>query len=507
MTVVADLALAELQSQLSGVPAGMTPDEARIAWWLAARLFDRRSDLQLSRWYYDGMQPPTNLGISTPPELASLRAVMGWCQSGVDAIDERLSVNGFRLPNSTAADESLWQIWQANNLDAESPLVHLDSLIYGSAYVVVGPGDSKDAPPVITCESPIDMIAVVDTRRRRTSAAYQTYIDTDPTSETYARQRAALYLPNATIHLVQGSRGWQVADRDDHNLGVVPVVAFLNRQSTHRREGLSEITDAWRNTVDRACRTTVAMEIAREFYAIPQRYILGIVEGAFQDASGNLANVWEIIQGKMLALEANEDGTLPQVGTFATGDPSNFTKLLDFDVRTMAGLMGLAPHYLGIFNEGNPASADAIRLSDFRLKTRADRKALAFGDCWEQVMRLAVMVETNTSQLSPEMLAMETDWAPTGIPTPAADTDAMTKQVQSELVPAESDVVLSKLGYSAVERARIASDRQRAQGRADLRAMVEAAKAQQAAAQQPPTQQPGAQPAEQVPNGNSSASS
>ncbi|MET7752318.1 phage portal protein [Micromonospora sp. NPDC005367] len=481
-----------------GIPEAATdlkPDETLIAQRLGSRLFERQGELDLSRHYYDGMQPVTNLGISTPPELRKLRAIFGWCQSGVNAIDERLTVNGFRLPNSPAVDESLWDIWQANNLDADAPLVHLDSLIYGSAYVIVGPGD--DGYPLITAESPRNMIAVTDTRKRKTKAAYQTYLDTDPTSETYGRQLATLYTLNATVHMVdQGAKGWTVIDRDDHGFGEVPVVPFLNRQSTGTRHGRSEITDAWRNTVDRACRTAVAMEIAREYYAIPQRYILGAVESAFQKADGTGANVWEVLQGMILALEADKNGNLPQVGTFATGDPSNFTKLLDLDVHMMAGLTGLPPHYLGIYSEGNPSSADAIRLSDFRLEKAADRKSVIFGDCWERVMRLAVRVDTNGAEVSDDMRKMETDWAPRGIPTPAATTDSVTKQVAAEILPADSDVTLTKLGYTATERARIAADRQRAQGRADLLALVNDARARQAAQnqQQPSEAQPGQNP-------------
>lgn len=471
---ITDPILTDLPMAAPVATIGLSDDEALLAQRLASRLSERQGELSLSYRYWEGMQPVTNLGISTPPELRNLRAIFGWCQSGVNAIDERLTVNGFRLPNSPAADEPLWDIWQANNLDADAPLVHLDSLIYGSAYVIVGPGD--DGYPLITAESPRNMIAVTDTRTRKTKTAYQTYRDTDPTSETYGGQLATLYTLNATIHMVaDGANGWAVIERDDHGYNEVPVVPFANRQSTGTRHGLSEITPAWRNTVDRACRTAVAMEVAREFYAIPQRYILGAVESAFQNADGTDVNVWDVIQGAILALEADKNGNLPQVGTFATGDPANFTKLLDLDVHTMAGLTGLPPHYLGIYSEGNPSSADAIRLSDFRLEKTADRKSVIFGDGWERVMRLAVRIDSNGAEVPEEMRRLETDWAPRGIPTPAATTDSISKQVAAEILPADSDVTLTKLGYTAVERARIAADRNRAKGRADLRAIMAAA--------------------------------
>lgn len=465
--------------------AEISDDEARVAQWCAARLFDRRGGLILSGLYFDGLQDVTTLGIAIPPELSKLRAVLGWPGTGVEAVAERLSPQGFRMPSSVETDDELWDIWQANNLVEESGLAHLDALIYGTSYVVVGPR-AGGGQPVITIESPMDMTAVWDPRQRRTTTAFQTYLDTDPTSEFYGHQRAALYLPNATIHLVRGEKGWTVIDRDDHRMDVVPVVPMANRERTADRVGRSEINHAWRNTVDRASRNMVAMEVAREFFAAPQRYILGATESAFQKADGTAKSAWETYVGRILALEPDERGNLPTVGEFNPGNPEAFTKLYDVDVRIMAGLMGVAPQYLGIYSDGNPASADAIRMADFHLKTKADKKAVTFGSRWEQVLRIALLVRDGG--LPPDAHRMQTDWGPTGIPTPAADTDAVVKQIAQGMVPAESDVALERVGYSAVERSRIQIEQAAARAAADRAARVENARlrAQQQTAQQMP---------------------
>lgn len=459
--------------------AGLSEDEGKVASWLAARLFDRRAELILSGLYYEGVQAVTSLGIMIPPELEGLRAILGWAQTGIDAVDERLCVQGFRLPSSTDTDDDLWDIWQANNLVEEHGLAHLDAMIYHGSHVVVGPREGG-GQPVITIESPLDMITVWDPRRREGTSALQTYLEIDPVSEHYGRQRATLYLTAATIHLVRGDRGWEVIDRDDHQLGVLPVVPMTNRERIRDRDGRSEIAPAWRNTIDRACRNMIGMEIGREFFAAPPRYILGASEKAFQGVDGSAKSAWETYIGRVLALETDERGNLPQVGQFPAGNPEAFTKLYDVDVRVMAGLTGLPPSYLGIYSDGNPASADAIRMSDFRLKTKADRKATAFGGRWERVMRLAWLIRDG--KLPPDAHRMETDWAPTGIPTPAADTDAIAKQIGAGMVPAESDVALERTGYSAVERARIGAERRRARGRAELTAMINAATRRPAAA-------------------------
>lgn len=438
--------------------SGLSDDENRVLQWLAQRLNGVRGELLLSNSYYEGLQQVTNLGISMPPELDGLRAVLGWPQSGVDALDERLDLQGFRLPGITTADADLWAIWEENNLSAESKLVHLDSLIYGAAYALVGTDDDGDV--TITAESPINLVAFYDTYARKTTCAYQAYVEVDPLSPLYSRQRAVLYLPGSTIHVVSDGSRWELVERDDHKLGMVPVVPFLNRQRTGVREGQSEITAAWRNTVDRASRSMVAMEGIREFFGAPKMLVLGATESAFQNNDGSTKTAWETYLGRVLALEATPEGDIPKVERFAGEDPGAIIKLIDHERHHMAGLTGLPPQYLGIFSDGNPASADAIRMSDYRLQKKADRKAVQFGDCWEQVMRLAVLVRDG--ELPDQMNRLESDWAPTGIPTPAADVDATTKLNAAGVLPPTSDVQLTRLGYTANERDRIRIERDKA---------------------------------------------
>jgi hypothetical protein len=51
-------------------------------------------------------------------------------------------------------------------------------------------------------------------------------------------------------------------------------------------KGVSEITAAIMNTTDSACRSLLGMEIAREFYSVPHRFVLGVNEGHFIERAG-----------------------------------------------------------------------------------------------------------------------------------------------------------------------------------------------------------------------------
>lgn len=43
-----------------------------------------------------------------------------WPQLIVDALEERLDVEGFRLPDADTGDDDLWRVWAENNGDEQS---------------------------------------------------------------------------------------------------------------------------------------------------------------------------------------------------------------------------------------------------------------------------------------------------------------------------------------------------------------------------------------------------
>lgn len=427
-----------------------------------AELVAARFQLELRDHYYNGEQVIQDLKISIPPQLRGLHTVIGWPQIGVDALEQRLDIETWRYAGEPDASIELEEVVQANDLLTESQLAHLDSFIYGRSYGVVGSGEDDDAEPVITVESPLDMTIDWDARLRAVRSGLRLYKEGD-------KQAAVLYLPDQTIYVQESdSGGWEVTDRDEHGLGLPPVVRLANRQRAAQRVGRSELTAAVMSVTDAACRTLLGMEVAREFYGAPQRYILGASESAFQDAEGNPKSAWETYIGRVLALERDEDGEIPQVGTFAAYDPSAYTKIVDLYARIMATQLGLPPHYLG-YTTDNPASADAIRSTEAQLVKRAERKQTLFNTPWSDLLRLALLIKTG--RIPDRARRIETVWRNPATPTMAAQTDAAVKLVQAGIIPADSEVALEMVGLSEAQRQRVRADRRRSQARTALAAI------------------------------------
>lgn len=457
MTSAAPLSIPALPS------LSLTEDERRTWNALRRKLAQDTPHLETANRYYEAQQGMTTLGISMPPELEGLRTVLGWPRLAVDAPHERLGVVGFRYPDALDADSDMQEIWQRSNLDADAPLAHLDALIFRRGFVVAGMGE--DGFPLITVESPLHMTAMWDARRRHTGPALQFYRDEADD------QFAALYLPDQTITLAHTSgRGWTIEGRDQHNQGWVPVMVMANRARTHDRAGTSEITPEVRSITDAACRTLLDLEISREFYAAPQRYILGATEEAFQDSQGNPKSAWETYRGRVLALERDEEGNVPQVGSFAAYDPGVYSRVIDTYAEIMASITGLPAAYLGKTTD-QPASADAIRMSTDRLVQKVRLKQNAFEHAWEGAMRMAMAFRDGT--IPDAAMRIETIWRNPEVPTPAATTDAIQKQIASGYMPPRSDVAGEVLGYTPNQRARIAAEWARQDGEGALRSVLD----------------------------------
>jgi Phage portal protein, SPP1 Gp6-like len=390
-------------------------------------------ELDLLDAYYEGQQP---LSYMHPELLQRLdqrvrQVVINWPELVVDSLDERLDLTGFRMGGQDEADRDLWRIWQANRLDLYAQQAHVDALAMGRAFAIVGTNEADANTPLVTVESPLEVHVELDPRTRAVRAAIKRWREDDSgTVIGLAPTNATLYLPNRTVHYASDTGvGWEEIGRDEHGLGVVPVVPIINRPRTRRRVsqparlGRSELASILPIS-DAACKIATDMMVSAEFHAMPRRYALGFDKDDFVDAQGNTLTPWQAVAGVLWASPKSpkEDGVA--VGQFPEADLSNFHSTLNALAQLTASLSGLPPHFLGYSTE-NPASADAIRSSEARHIKRAERRQRSFGDAWEQVMRLVLLVRDG--RIPTAAVGMTAEWVDAATPTFAAQADAVTK--------------------------------------------------------------------------------
>lgn len=435
----------------------LTPD----AWLtlLSRRHTQQVADLVELDKLYEGLQPLSYMHPQLMEELGAQvrQVVVNWPRLVVDALEERLDVEGFRyaVPGSSADEEAadadtadeLWRIWQANNLDEGSQQAHVDALVMRRSFLIVGSNPDDADTPLVTVESPLQMEVDYEPATRAVRAAMKRWAETDPITGAIRDERAAIYLPDRTVHYAKTAPGgWTEKSVDLHGLGRVPVVPIVNRGRLLNPGGVSELADV-RPLSDAACKIATDMMISAEYHAMPRRWALGFDQEDFTDPDGNPVSAWTQLAGRIWATAKNKKDDGVEVGQFPEASLENFHSTINQLARLVAGLAGLPPHVMGLVSD-NPPSADAIRSSEIRLVKRAERRQRAWGGSYEQAMRLVLRIRDGV--WDPRARSLETVWRDPSTPTVAQQADAMTKLVTAGIVPVEMS--WDVLGFTQVQQ-------------------------------------------------------
>ena len=429
-------------------------DESKLVDDLSRRLFTSYPDDQRFDRYYEGTQRLAHIGLAVPPELRKFETVLNWCRTVVDSVSDRMRMKAFYLPGEDRASEALRESWDYNNLDSESIAHHQEMLILGRGFVSVGANEEDPEFPLIQVENPRELAVDIDHRHRRLRAAVRVMPSENDAPGTPSN--AVLYLPDSTMRLKRHQGRWVVEDRDDHRLGRVPLVMFLNRRRVGQWTGVSEMVDAI-PLVDAAARSLTNLQLAGETHSVPQKYVLGMSKGDFVDADGKPIPAWEAYFNAIWANQ-NKDA---KVGQFAASDLSNFHNTVDHYASKLAGLYGLPARYVGITSV-NPAAEGAIRAEEARLILNVEKKAALAGDGWGWVMGLVERFRTGEWVSGSRI---KTDWFDAGTPTYAQRADALTKMYNSGQGILSREGVWEELGWSEARM-----ERERARFEAEARA-------------------------------------
>lgn len=445
-------------------------------WWLkrlAQRLDARVPTMQLHQRYYDGEQRQTYL-------LRKLLEAFGtefqglsfnYCAVVVDALAERLEVEGFRFGSDERAAGEAWDIWQRNQLDARFARGIRGCLVKGEASLMVWADPEGD--PVITVEDGEQVIVATDPATGERRAALKRWWDEDA-----GMVYATVYLPDG-IHKFQApatvvmllnearvSASEWVARRvpDEpwplpNPLGVVPVVPIPNRP-TLAGIGVSEI----RSIVpiqDVINANLVQIMLAGQFSAFRQKWAAN-VSLEIDPATGKPKEPWVISQDRLLVAPPPDAGD-PEVrfGEFDQTDLTGYVSVHETAVQAMATLSRTPPHYF-LGQSGTFPSGESLRSAETGLVSKAKDRIRDDSEPIEEAMRLAFRILSRKPGLSSAavsryekwggMTSAEARWRDVETRTESEHIDALMKQ-QALGVPDE--ILWERVPYSPQEIERI----------------------------------------------------
>ncbi len=398
------------------------------------------------RAYYQGRQRLQQLGIAVPEELRQFVTIVAWPRTYVDTIVSRLRPQGFLVEGED--DTELWRYWQVNKLDSEIRMSLTDMLTYGRGYLCAGSRPEEDldvGAPLITVESPLELIHDWSNRERRVTAAARFYIE-----DTGGRHehRATLYTRDSTRWLTRDDAGAWIDDSepDEHGMGVVPVQPLVNRASSDDRYGESEM-QAIIGLTDAAARALTNAQVATEVMSLPQRWAAGLTADDFKDPrTKKTLTAWEAYFGAVWAT-GNKDA---KFGQFSAASLDNFKTIYGVWAGAVSGVTGLPMRYLGQATE-NPPSAEGIRADESRIIGTAEEKQEFASDGLEATMRTSRRIQTGEDD--PRLALLETNWRSAATPTQAQATDAAVKMHAEKLISRRQ--ALRDCGYSPAQISKI----------------------------------------------------
>lgn len=447
--------------------------------YLEPKLDQQIDDIQEPANYYNGEQRLSFATQKFKEAFARFYSPLAnnWMKIVVDAPVSRMEIQGFRFDPDTSkntweldADSDAWKMWQANNFDAASRMVHTDACKLGISYVLVAPPDPDDrynSAPLMTGEHPSQCFVMADPANptKRVAAikrwaddwdnhAYATvylgdsltqYRSDKPisTASQATEEAPAFVLFTAagdpiSVPSTLGKINWQLVDESANPIGVVPMVAIVNNPDL-LDGGCSDLDTAIpiQDAVNKYC---LDMQLSSEFHAYPQRWAVGWTIGEDNDGNELTNRQVELMMAATRMVRAESADT--QFGQFAAGDVQNYVAPIELYIDHLAATSQTPVYYL----KGKMAnlSADAMHAADQGLVDRVNSKILTYSDAWEEVMRtafLAVNDQTRGHAQSAEVI-----WADPESKSLAVVVQAAVQMRQSLGVPIE--MAWEMLGWS-----------------------------------------------------------
>lgn len=321
----------------------------------------------------------------------------------VTAVAQNLFVDGYRPTagngRSPSADNApIWdQVWQPNRMDARQASLYRPAIKYGYSYAVVVPGQPV---PVITPYSPRRLTAIYDdpvndewprsamvTKR---SLARPAETGTDPLADPQVVADGVtltIYDAEFRYTVVKRQAGWElVGDVEAHDLGVVPVVRFLDEQGDDDGEDdlvcpgkVEPLLPAQRQLN----QTTFGLLMAQQYSAFRQRWATGMT--IEEDAQGNPIQPWNAAANRMWQNES-PDG---KFGDFDQTSLDGYLNSRDKTLLYIASMAQIPPHNLLVGAGISNISAEALAALESGHRHDIAEHQTSFGESIEQMLRLA----------------------------------------------------------------------------------------------------------------------
>ena len=446
-----------------GAAQGLTPEEGRQLQELAQVYEYHRSRNALKDKYYEGHVTlnDVNLGIALPQGLKNLEVGCSWGQKAVDALACRSMFDGFVGSGQSA--QAVERLVTGNRLLAEYGKACRDELKYGCAFVTLSADKALGCR--IRFHSPASAAALWSGEKGRIDCGLA-IIDTardEKDRDTWRPHLVNLYTDQAVIVLTARQGRW-TARRYPHKMGRPLMEPMIWNATTGKPFGRSRLKGSVRSLIDDYIRIAANAAIALEFDTTPQKYLLGLTDEQYDAV---ISNKFKQYIGAIIAATSNpETGENPVFGQLAQGSLQPHVDKMRMTATQFSAATGLTITDVGIVNDANPTSSDAILAQSQTLVLMAQQLNAGNGEALRAVIQMAQAIARNVTpeELTEEERDVMAHFKNPAMPSVAVTADAALKIASARQEFASTDTFLEMIGFDQADIRRIKAQEQRVRG-------------------------------------------
>jgi len=354
----------------------------KIAHEMLFCLTSKSAKVQNKYDYYDADNDVRDFGISTPRKMIHHRPGVGWASRAVNTLSDRVVFDGFASDtfsiNELFTDINAWSVINKAKHDA---------FIAGCAFIAVS--DDIDGNKVVIPFTAQEATGVIDqkTGMLKYGMAVTQWAIPKPKKPGlgFEPRDFIIFTPDFTAIY----EGRTIVDIVPNPTGRCLLHPITHRASADRPLGKSRLTNTARRIIQEVGRLKRREEIAEEFYALPQRYINGLAEGAKKDDNLDSAI------GKVWAITKDEDGDKPDIAQLPQMSIDGFIGAKKDKARDFCAETALTLRNLG-YESGNPSSVESLAAMSDDLLLEATNSQSEMG---EQIKQLAITLRMAIDQI------------------------------------------------------------------------------------------------------------
>lgn len=364
--------------------------------YLRAKLATKQRGVQKRYDYYEMKYLKADPSPLIPTALKdSYKSILGWCGKSVDALADRLMFDGF---DNDTDYFNMNGIFDQNNKDILFDSAILGALISACDFIYIS--EDKNGQPRLQVIDGYNATGEIDPITNMLTEGYAV-LNRDDRGNVLTE---AYFTIGNTEILTRGDRS-VLSESYPNSAPYALLVPIIYRPDAKRMFGHSRISRASMDLMDKARNTITRAEVSAEFYAFPQKYVVGMS----QDAEP--MDAWRATISSMLQFTKDGDGDHPIVGQFQSASMTPHHEQLKMYASAFAGETGLTLNDLG-FETDNPTSADAIRAGHENLRLLARKAQRTFGTGFLNTGYLAACIRDNRTYERTEIYQTTPKWLP-----------------------------------------------------------------------------------------------